>query len=148
MTSKFCICVATVERTAEERRRLLATLAAAAAAVMAPPVWAVRVHGGDMLQGAWSDEPIDVPKDSVVCLYPKASSSAEGAWLVESVGNVDVWTLALPITVLSTRSGEVLDTLWKMGESSLPCVAGEEYSMGAARRSAVDVLVEAADAGS
>jgi hypothetical protein len=99
-----------------------------------------------MGQGAWSDDPIDVPKDSVVCLYPKASSAADGAWLVESVGDADVWTLSLPIAVLNTRSGEVRDTLWRMREISLPCLGGKEYSMAAARRSAMDVLVEAAGA--
>jgi hypothetical protein len=99
-----------------------------------------------MVEGVWSDDPIDVPEDSTVCLYPRASSSADGAWLVQSAGGRDVWTLALPIAVLNTRSREVLDTLWRIGEISLPCLAGEEYSMHVARCSAMAVLVEAADA--
>lgn len=146
MTTKFCICVATVARTPEERRRFLGTLTAAAASVMGPPVWTMRVHGTEMVQGPWSDDLIDVPKDAVVCFYPKARSSADGAWVVETVGDADTWTLSLPIAVLRTRSGDVLDTLWRMGEISLPCLGGEEYSMAAARRSEVDVLVEAAGA--
>jgi hypothetical protein len=146
MTKKFCMCIATVERTPEARRQFFATLRAAAAAVMATPVWTMRVHGTEMMQGAWSDEPIYLPKESVVCMYPRISSSRDGAWIVERVGDIDVWTLSLPIAVLNTRSGEVLDTLWSMGGISPPCLGGEEYSMAATRRLATDVLVEAAGA--
>jgi hypothetical protein len=78
-----------------------------------------------------------------------AIAGGEGAGLhgfAPRVGDDDVWTLALPIAVLNTRPGEVLDTIWRMGGLSLPCLAGDEYSMAVVRRSAVDVLVEAADA--
>lgn len=106
----------------------------------------MRVQGADEVQGPWNGEPIDVPRDWVICLYTRARSSAEGAWLIESVGDVEVWTLSLPRALLNSRPEDVLDTLWRISQMSLPCIGGEEYSMAAVRRSGRDVLVEAASA--
>ncbi len=113
---------------------------------MATPVWIMRVHGREMLQGAWSGEPIDVPKDWVVCLYPKERSAEAGAWLIENVGDIDVWTLSLPVTMLPSRSHDVMGALWNISAASIPCVAGEEYSMSAVCRTGGQVIAEAISA--
>jgi len=143
MTAKFSMCLATVRRAPEERRELFRSLAASASAVMAPPVWAMRVRGTEVVQGAWNDSPIDVPDGWAVCLYPQPRSSMNGAWLIERIEDTDVWTLSLPVTLLKTQSDNVLDALWKMGDVSVPCIAGEEYSMAAVLSSGSDVLLEA-----
>ena len=41
-----------------------------------------------------------------------------------------------------------MEVLWRMGDVSLPCVAGNEYSMAQVRRSGTDVLEEAERPGS
>lgn len=148
MTEKFDLCLATTVRSAEERRRLLANLGASASVLISPPVWTMRVRGLETVESAWSDEPIDVPKGWIVFLYPRPRSPTEGGWCIEIVDDTEVWTLFLPVAILRSHSNEVMDVLWRMGEVSLPCVAGNEYSMAEVRRSRTDVLAEAESFGS
>lgn len=55
---------------------------------------------------------------------------------------------AAAMALLKTCFDDVLDVLWRMAELSLPCIAGDEYSMATVCRSATDVLVEAESAAS
>jgi hypothetical protein len=143
MAAKFSICFATTARTPEQRRELLSVLAIAASGVLSRPVWILRVREHEVFQGAWDDEPIDIPDGWVVALYPKVRSSTDGAWLVERDGQAEVWTLSVPMPKMNASPDEVLKTLWNLGSISRPCIAGEEYSMVAALRFTGDVLSEA-----
>ncbi len=144
MTQKFNICFATELRTPDERRDLLTALADSASSIIAAPVWTMRIHGNEWIQGAWNGQPLDVWPDWVLHIYPKVRSASEGAWTVEIIAGVDVWTLSIPLDLFHARSKDVLMMLWTISEVSIPCVAGPEYSMAAAWRSGVDVATEAA----
>jgi hypothetical protein len=145
---KFDICFAVESRRPTERRTLLDTLSVAASNVMAPPRWIARVQGVDVTDGPWNGEPIEVPPNSVVCLYPTARSSHDGAWLIERVGDDEVWTLSLPAGLLASNSQDAMEVLWQFGSIAVPCFAGNEYSMAEVLRVGADALLEAANASS
>jgi len=46
-----------------------------------------RHRSDEVIHFPWNGHPIAVPADSVVCLYPKPRSAAEGAWLIDIVGD-------------------------------------------------------------
>ncbi|MGD0527710.1 MAG: hypothetical protein ABSE49_21435 [Polyangiaceae bacterium] len=144
MTERFDICVATKVRTPEERRAFFGTLAAPASSLIAWPVWTMRVRGSEVVESDWNDEPIEVPEGWVVCLYPRVRSSSDGVWLVEIVGTDEIWTLSVPATLLLTRMNDLLAVMLHAAREGVPCIAGNEYSMAAVRRTGADAMVEAA----
>jgi hypothetical protein len=148
MTEKFSICIAIGAQSPKTRREFLRRLAASAAPLIAPPTWMMRIRGHELLESAWTGGPIDDPLDWIICLYPEPHSSAHGAWLIESVRDREVWTLSLPLALVKSRSSEVMDLLWSLSETSLPCVAGREYSMAAILRNNMNAEHEAESNGS
>src|SRR5260370_24593219 len=140
MGEKFDICCMTAIKEAIQRREVVDELAALSSAMIPFPIWLTRVQRDGVTGGAWAGEPITASLNEVVCLYPRERSSAGGAWLIEVIGDKEVWTLSLPIETVRSHPMETMDTLWRIGGAYSPCVAGAEYSMAAVCRAQRDVL--------
>jgi hypothetical protein len=143
VTEKYDICVTLSRDDANARARAMVAMEAIVAPIIGPIRWVSRIHGTYVTDEEWSPQNRESALDEVVCMYPIRRSASDGAWTIAPVGNIEVWTFAIPSSAFAANRDLVLDAMWKMSTLGTPCIAGYEYSMAAVIISGTDVMLEA-----